>query len=198
MYIPIFPLNGAVLFPRTNLPLNIFEDRYIAMVDYALSKDRLIGMIQSKNTGELFNIGCVGKIISFNETNDGRYLINLEGINCFIIKKEIAKQYNFRIVDAMILENNDKKNHKLKSELKNKILDSFKRYIKEKNININLNEITDIQTEQLAKFIAMVSPFDDIDKQMLLEITETEEFCEKLLSILEIDTANPSQEKIFN
>jgi len=198
MYIPIFPLNGAVLFPQTNLPLNIFEDRYIAMVDYALSKDRLIGMIQSKKTGELFNIGCLGKIISFNETNDGRYLINLEGINCFIIKKEIAKQYNFRIVDAMILENNDKKNHKLKSELKNKILDSFKRYIKEKNININLNEITDIQTEQLAKFIAMVSPFDDIDKQMLLEITETEEFCEKLLSILEIDTANPSQEKIFN
>ena len=198
MYIPIFPLNGAVLFPRTNLPLNIFEDRYIAMVDYALSKDRLIGMIQSKNTGELFNIGCVGKIISFNETNDGRYLINLEGINCFVIKKEIAKQHNFRIVDAMILENNDKKNHKLKSELKNKILDSFRRYIKEKNININLNEITNIQTEQLAKFIAMVSPFDDIDKQMLLEITETEEFCEKLLSILEIDTANPSQEKILN
>ena len=198
MYIPIFPLNGAVLFPRTNLPLNIFEDRYIAMVDYALSKDRLIGMIQSKNTGELFNIGCVGKIISFNETNDGRYLINLEGINCFVIKKEIAKQHNFRIVDAMILENNDKKNHKLKSELKNKILDSFRRYIKEKNININLNEITNIQTEQLAKFIAMVSPFDDIDKQMLLEITETEEFCEKLLSILEIDTANPSQEKTLN
>ena len=91
-----------------------------------------------------------------------------------LLKKEIAKQHNFRIVDAMILENNDKKNHKLKSELKNKILDSFRRYIKEKNININLNEITNIQTEQLAKFIAMVSPFDDIDKQMLLEITETE------------------------
>ena len=93
MHIPIFPLNGAVLFPKTNLPLNIFEDRYIAMVDYVLSKDRLIGMIQSKNTDELFNIGCLGKIIGFNETNDGRYLINLEGISCFVLKKEITKKY---------------------------------------------------------------------------------------------------------
>ena len=198
MHIPIFPFNGAVLFPKTNLPLNIFEDRYIAMVDYALSKDRLIGMIQSKNTGELFNIGCLGKIIGFNETNDGRYLINLEGISCFFLKEELRKQYKFRIVDAIILENNVKKNLKLKDELKNKILDSYNRYIKEKNININLKEIINIKTEQLVKFIAMVSPFDNIDKQMLLEITETEVFCEKLLSILEIEIANLNQEKTFN
>ena len=198
MNIPIFPLNGAVLFPKTNLPLNIFEDRYIAMVDYALSKNRLIGMIQTKNNGELFNIGCLGKIIGFNETNEGRYLINLEGISCFVLKKELTKKYSFRIVDVIILENNTKKNYKLKSELKNKILDSYKRYIKEKNININLSEIINIKTEQLTKFIAMVSPFDDIDKQMLLEISETKLFCEKLLSILEIEMANLNQNKIFN
>ena len=198
MQIPIFPLNGAVLFPKTNLPLNIFEDRYIAMVDYALSNDRLIGMIQSKNTGELFNIGCLGKIIGFNETTDGRYLINLEGISCFVLKKELTKKYNFKIVDAMILENNIKKNYKIKGELKNKIVNIYKRYIKEKNININLSEIINIKTEQLAKFIAMVSPFDDIDKQMLLETMKTEAFCEKLLSILEIEIANLNKEKIFN
>ena len=168
------------------------------MVDYALSKDRLIGMIQLKNTGELFSIGCLGKIIAFNETDGGRYLINLEGISCFVLKKELTKKYNFRIVDAMILENNTKKFNELKGELKNKILDSYKRYIKEKNININLSDIINIKTEQLAKFIAMISPFDDIDKQMLLEITETEVFCEKLLSILEIEIANLNQEKIFN
>ena len=198
MHIPIFPLNGAVLFPKTNLPLNIFEDRYIAMVDYALSKDRLIGMMQSKNTGELFNIGCLGKIIGFNETNDGRYLINLEGISCFLLKKELTKKHGFRIIDAAILENKTKKNYKLKGELKNKILDSYKLYIKEKNININLSEIINIKTEQLTKFIAMVSPFDDIDKQMLLETMKTEAFCEKLLSILEIEIANLNKEKIFN
>ena len=168
------------------------------MIDYALSKGRLIGMIQSKNTGELFNIGCLGKIISFNETNDGRYLINLEGISCFFLKKELTKKYGFRIIDATILENKTKKNYKLKGKLKNKILDSYKRYIKEKNININLSEIINIKTEQLVKFIAMVSPFDNIDKQMLLEITETEVFCEKLLSILEIEIANLNKEKIYN
>ena len=168
------------------------------MVDYALSKDRQIGMIQSKNTGELFNIVCLGKIISFNETNDGRYLINLEGINCFVLKKELTKKYSFRIVDAMILENKINTNNKIKVELKNKILDSYKQYIKKKGININLSEIINIKTEQLAKFIAMVSPFDDIDKQMLLEITETEVFCEKLLSILKIEIANFNQKKTFN
>ena len=98
----------------------------------------------------------------------------------------------------MILENYSKKNYKLKGELKNKILDSYNRYIKEKNININLTEIINIKTEQLAKFIAMISPFDIIDKQMLLEITEIEVFCEKLLSILEIEIANLNKEKIFN
>ena len=96
-----------------------------------------------------------------------------------------------------MLENNNK-NYRLKGELKKKILDSYKRYIKEKNIKINLSEIIDIKTEQLAKFIAMVSPFDNIDKQMLLEITEIEEFCKKLLSILEIEIANLNKEKIYN
>ena len=88
MQIPIFPLNSAVLYPETNLPLNIFEDRYIDMVDFALSNKRLIGMIQTNEKGKLFKVGCVGKITSFNETKDGRYLINLEGMNLFLLKKE--------------------------------------------------------------------------------------------------------------
>ena len=85
MELPIFPLNGAVLFPDTNLPLNIFEKRYVEMVDYALARDRCIGMIQTDTNNQLYNIGCVGKINNFNETNDGRYLISLQGINCFKI-----------------------------------------------------------------------------------------------------------------
>ena len=91
MEIPIFPLNGAVLFPGTSLPLNIFEKRYIEMVDYALSKERCIGMIQSDEKDELYNIGCIGKIHSFSETTDGRYLISLQGTNCFKVKKELKK-----------------------------------------------------------------------------------------------------------
>ena len=105
MSFPIFPLNGVVLFPKTTLPLNIFEKRYIAMVDYALANNRLIGMIQTKNDGNLFNIGCLGKIITFNETSDGRYLISLEGLNCYEIIKELPKENLFRQVDANIIEN---------------------------------------------------------------------------------------------
>ena len=77
MELPIFPLNGAVLFPETSLPLNIFEKRYIDMVNYSLAREREIGMIQTMNNGDLCKIGCIGKIHSFNETNDGRYLISL-------------------------------------------------------------------------------------------------------------------------
>ena len=98
MQIPIFPLNGAVLYPETNLPLNIFEDRYIDMVDFALSNKRLIGMIQTDEKGKLFKVGCIGKITSFNETKDGRYLINLEGMNLFLLKKEIDMGFKFRII----------------------------------------------------------------------------------------------------
>ena len=105
MNFPIFPLNGVVLFPKTTLPLNIFEKRYIAMVDYALANNRLIGMIQTKDDGNLFNIGCLGKIITFNETSDGRYLISLEGLNCYEIIKELPKENLFRQVDANIIEN---------------------------------------------------------------------------------------------
>ena len=198
MLIPIFPLNGAILFPKTNLPLNIFEKRYIEMVDYALSKKRLIGMIQSKKDGNIFELGCLGKITSFNETNDGRYLINLEGINRFVVKKEPEKNYAFRIVEVKIVQNHIQKNHKFINSLKTKIINAYKTYIGERKIDIDLKELESIETEQLAKFIAMVSPFDDVDKQMLLEILDIKEFCEKLLSIIEIDTAYLDKKKVFN
>ena len=84
MKIAIFPLNGAILFPKTNLPLNIFEERYVDMVDYSLSSYRYIGMVQQKENNELYNVGCYGKITVFNEIQNERYLINLECISCFI------------------------------------------------------------------------------------------------------------------
>ena len=105
MELAIFPLNGAVLFPGTNLPLNIFENRYIEMVNFALSKDRCIGMIQTTKESKLYNVGCIGKINSFNETADGRYLISLQGLSCFKVIKEIKKEYKFRMIKAERLDN---------------------------------------------------------------------------------------------
>ena len=92
--IPIFPLSNFIIFPNTTVPLNIFEPRYIEMIDDSMKSHRMIGMIQPKKSGklkkpDLYNVGCVGKITSFNETDDGRYLIIINGVNRFNIEEEI-------------------------------------------------------------------------------------------------------------
>ena len=187
MKIPIFPLNGAILFPKTNLPLNIFEERYIDMVDYSLSKNRFIGMVQQKENNSLYNVGCYGKITVFNETPDKRYLINLEGISCFNIVKEIDTGCKFRICEIEIFDNFNGPN--LQDGLKSKILDSFKKYKKVKNINVNLDDISQLNVVDLLKLIIMVSPFDVSVKQMFLELKSNKELYENILSTLEIELA---------
>ena len=188
MEVPIFPLNGAVLFPGTSLPLNIFENRYIEMVNYSLARDRFIGMIQTNEKGELFNVGCLGKIHSFNETNDGRYLISLQGKNCFKVVKELKASLNFRLVIANTLKQRDE-NYNFSDDKKVSLLKKYKNYIKAKKINLNLDEIENIEFDQIVKFIAMVSPFKNIDKQALLETDSILEFYNKLKSIIDLELA---------
>ena len=185
MKIPIFPLNGAVLFPGTNLPLNIFEERYIEMIDYSLSKKRIIGMIQRQQNKELYSIGCYGKITVFNETQDKRYLINLEGINCFKIIKEVDSKHRFRMCEIEIIKSFN--NNNLGEELKPKILDSFKKYNLAKNINIGLEDISQLNIVELLKLIVMISPFDISMKQMFLELKSNKELYENVLSTLEME-----------
>ncbi len=198
MELPIFPLNGAVLFPETSLPLNIFEKRYIDMVDYSLAREREIGMIQTMNNGDLCKIGCVGKIHSFNETNDGRYLISLQGLNCFEVVKEIDVDYSFRIVRANVIKGINREDDKLDNNKKLNILKKYKKYISFKKINIDLTEIDGIEIYQLMKFIAMISPFKDIEKQALLETDNVEDFYYKLLSIIDFDIASELGSKTLN
>ena len=186
MQLPIFPLNGAVLFPGTSLPLNIFENRYVEMIDYSLSKDRHIGMIQCDRNNNLYNVGCVGKINSFNETADGRYLISLQGTNCFKLKSELEKKYSFRLVDAEIIQNEQTSNNFTLNQ-KNNLLKKYVDYIKIKNIDLNLEEIEKIDLPQLIKFIAMISPLKDEDKQVLLETNKSVDFFNKLISIIDLE-----------
>ena len=198
MELPIFPLNGAVLFPETSLPLNIFEKRYIDMVNYSLAREREIGMIQTMTNGDLYKIGCIGKIHSFNETNDGRYLISLQGLNCFEVVKEIDVDYSFRIVKANVIKGMNKEDDKLDNDKKSNILKKYKKYISFKKINIDLSEIEGIEIYQLMKFIAMISPFKDIEKQALLETDNVEDFYYKLLSIIDFDIASELGNKTLN
>ena len=183
MQFPVFPLNGAILFPGTNLPLNIFEERYIKMVDYALSNDRLIGMIQTKKNKKIFDVGCLGKISNFSETSDGRYQINLEGINRFKIKKD------FITINGKILHYNNSLIKKSVS-LNKKLLLSFKNFIDFKKINFSTSELSALDTLSLVKIICVISPLDYLIKQMMLEFNNVDELCENLLSVLEIEINN--------
>ena len=196
MKIAIFPLNGAILFPKTNLPLNIFEERYVDMVDYSLSSNRYVGMVQQKENNELYNVGCYGKITVFNETPDGRYLINLEGINCFRIIKEINTEHKFRVCEIEIFDNFS--GPVLQDGLKSKILDSFKKYNKVKNLNIGLDDISKLSLADLLKLIVMVSPFDVSVKQMFLELKSNKELYENILSTLEIELASNQEPTSIN
>ena len=197
MQLPIFPLNGAVLFPGTSLPLNIFENKYIDMINYSLARDRYIGMIQTNDDNELYNIGCIGKIHSFNETNDGRYLISLQGINCFKIINELEKNFSFRIIEAEMItnhENIESLNKKNKCDLLNK----YKSYITIKNLNLNLEEIEKIEFSQIIKLIAMISPFKNEDKQALLESKNLTDFYNKLMSIIDLELLGDFSNKTIN
>ena len=157
------------------------------MVDFALTRDRCIGMIQTTSNNLIYNVGCVGKINSFSETNDGRYLISLQGTNCFKVDKELEKTFNFRIVEAKLLNNLNSTNILLSKKQKINLLSKYEKYIAVKNINLNLEELKEIDVSQLIKFIAMISPFKNEDKQVLLEAESLLEFYDKLVSIIEIE-----------
>ena len=189
MKFPVFPLNGAILFPNTNLPLNIFEDRYIDMVDYALSNKRLVGMIQTKQNKDFFSIGCLGRITNFSETSDGRYQINLEGVQRFRIKKILETKYKFITVDGEELNYNGNFK-KQTSALGSKLLSNFKNYLSIKKIQLNTSEFESLDALNLAKIICVISPLDYLIKQMLLEFDSSDDLCESLISVLEIEVNN--------
>ena len=186
-HIPIFPLNGALLLPGGNLPLNIFEPRYIDMVDYALSKEKLIGMIQTQEDKSKvgFKVGCIGKISSYSETDDQRYLINLHGLSRFKILEEINHDKEFKIFNVEY-ENIKNTFDDFDSNLFNKdnFINKIIEYLREKGMNADLESLIQIDSKALIIMIAMICPFNINEKQMLLEcknINHLIEIIEKLI-----------------
>ena len=189
--IPIFPLSNFIIFPGTTVPLNIFEPRYIDMVDDAMKSNRIIGMIQPKKTNQnktmLYDIGCAGKIISFNETEDGRYLIVLSGISRFKIIEELKndKLYrefsiNFNNFHFDLLENNEEIKF---SDLKI-IFNELKSLFIKKGYVINWKELEKQSLDQTINTLSMASPFSLEEKQILLETINLNERKKKLEEIL--------------
>jgi len=176
--IPIFPLNGVVMFPDTYLPLNIFEPRYLKMIDHAISNEhRLIGMIQPKNSNEsdkkslFYRVGCAGKIIKFEETDDNRYLITLRGLSRFNLVSEKTNDKNFR--EANINWENFKKDLDITSKSSDfsTLKITLKKYFKSKNIRANMDAIDTFNDYNFVDQITMICPFENNEKQLLLETT---------------------------
>ena len=198
--IPVFPLSNFIIFPRTTVPLNIFEPRYIDMVDDAMKSNRIIGMIQPKkykqNTKVLYNIGCAGKITSFNETEDGRYLIVLVGISRFRIineidNKKLYREYsvNFDEFKSDLVE--EKEELKF-SDLK-LIFKDIKSLLTKQGYVINWKDIEKQNLDQTINTLSMASPFTLEEKQVLLEtlnISKRKKKLEEILSTYVVDNFN--------
>ena len=188
--IPIFPLSNFILFPETTTPLNIFEPRYIQMVDDAMKSHRIIGMIQPKKNDKipnLYDIGCAGKITSFHETEDGRYLIVLVGISRFKILEEVNTEKLYRTCkvsfDEFNNDLNDKKEEIKFSDLKF-IFKDFRFLLNKKGYVVNWKELEKQNLDQTINTLSMLSPFSLEEKQVLLETINLFDRKKKLEEIL--------------
>ena len=197
--ISIFPLSNFIIFPNTSVPLNIFEPRYIQMINDSMKDNRIIGMIQPKNNNnnpELYSIGCAGKITSFNETDDGRYLIVIKGLSRFKILKEINNGKTYRECEVSFQEFNDDLNQNF-SEIKFKDLElifkNLKSLFEKKGYMVNWKELENQTLDQTINTLSMASPFSLHEKQILLETVDIENRkiqLEKILSTYVRDEFN--------
>ena len=176
--LPIFPLSNFIIFPKTTVPLNIFEPRYIDMVDDSMKSDKLIGMIQPKNSNikyevpKLYQVGCVGKITSFRETEDGRYLIELKGVSRFKSIKELETLTKYRILQVNYedyIEDLENKKEDLKFSDLELIFKDLKSLFEKKGFIINWKALEKQSLDETINALAMASPFSLEEKQVLLE-----------------------------
>jgi len=191
--IPIFPLSNFIIFPNTTVPLNIFEPKYIQMVDDCMKGNRLIGIVQPKKTGNLkkpnlFKIGCIGKITSFNETEDGRYLIVLNGICRYKIVSELVNDKLYRECkinfDNYINDLKENNKEEIKFDDLKLIFNDLKNLFKKQGYLINWKDLEKQTLYQTINTLSMVSPFSLEEKQILLETNTLVERKKKLEEIL--------------
>jgi len=188
-HLPLFPLDNVLLLPFGKLPLNIFETRYIKMALDSLKKQRLIGIVQPKNnSGDFFNIGCIGKITSFIETPDNRIVLNLDGICRFRISDSQISQggyYNANVKTIDFVNDIDLVEPMIDRE---GLIKKFAQFFKIKKYNLDLNIIEETSNLQLLSTLTMLAPFNKIDKQAILEAQNLIDRLKVINSILDLNT----------
>ena len=192
--IPVFPLSNFIIFPKTTVPLNIFEPRYIEMVNDSMKSEKLIGMIQPKTSKkskvidpELYEIGCLGKITSFKETDDERYQIDLKGIIRFQITKEIKSDKKYRVCEVnyeTYLEDLNEKNEDLKFSDLELIFKDLKTLFQKRGFIINWRALEKQSLDETINALSMASPFSLEEKQVLLEAKSLDLRKNKIAEIL--------------
>ena len=191
--IPVFPLSNFIIFPKTTVPLNIFEPRYIDMVNDSMKTNKMIGMIQpksnndQKNKPDLHEVGCLGKITSFAETNDGRFLIEVKGLNRFHSIKELETEKKYRILEVDFTKfPNDlsDENEDLKFSDLELIFKDLKSLFEKKGFIVNWKALEKQSLNETINALAMASPFSLEEKQILLETVSLDSRKEKIAQIL--------------
>ena len=183
--IPVFPLSGVIYFPRTNLPLNIFEQRYLDLVNDTFKKDKLMGMVQSQKSGnEVYKVGCLGKISDLQKSSDGRILINLTGITRFKILEEVdnRKLYREFKVDYKSYEE-DLKSFTVDQNTES-LMNKAKIFFKRNGLLLNWREFEKLDKTQKVNTLSMISPVTHEEKQKLLESLTFKDKIETLENII--------------
>lgn len=195
--LPVFPLAAALLLPGGRMPLNVFEPRYLEMIDHVLAHDRLIGMIQPRLDGalrgdgepELCEVGCIGRLTSFAETGDGRYLISLQGVCRFRIISEMTTRLPFRQCRINCFAAD------LDSETgggdvdRAALLKTFKAYLKANDLEADWDSVSRAENATLVNALSMMAPYGAAEKQALLEATDLKTRAETLIAITEMALA---------
>ena len=183
--IPVFPLSGVIYFPKTNLPLNIFEQRYLNLVNDAYSKDKLMGMVQSKKESEsVYQIGCLGKISDYQKSNDGRILINLTGISRFKIVEEISNNKLYREFKVDYKDFNEDISESSNLIDTRSLMESAKFFFKRNGLLLNWKEFEKLDQFQKINTLAMIAPITNEEKQKLLEAISFKNKVKTLESIM--------------
>lgn len=193
--LPIFPLTGVLLLPHGKLPLNIFEPRYLNMVSAALGGHRMIGMVQPTGPNEgdqpgVYNTGCAGRITSFNESEDGRYLITLSGLVRFDIAEELPLRDGYRVATPDWAPYRDDLTEETDAGIdRDRMLRALKGYFTVNNVDANWDAIKDTTTDRLVNALAMMCPFQPSEKQALLEAPSLADRANVMVALLEMSLA---------
>ena len=200
--VPVFPLEAALLLPAGRLPLNIFEPRYLEMIDYALVHDRLIGMIQPRLDGatrpdgepELCEVGCLGRITSFAETGDGRYLISLQGVCRFRIAAEPCVKTPFRQCRIVAFTADLDPEAGAAEVDREALLKTFRAYLTANELEADWDSVSRAENATLVNALSMMAPYGAAEKQALLEAPDLKTRAETLIAMTEIALARDSDD----